>query len=175
MIIGLAVEKQKNMKNSLGVGLMGVILLVSGCSSPPPTVAEHPGFIDKTTLDDSDPRARLVLGSKKLVGKIRMANLQFRKAGLFTQAQVGIQNLSKDRYNVEYRIEWEDAGGFMVDKSGVWHRMSLAPAQINTIMATGKVAEAEHIVVNLRVPDSPIVIDEPAPEKETEPMKEENL
>ncbi len=161
------------MKKRLGLGLITVSLLISGCSSfGPPTVAEQPGFIDKSTLDDSEPRARLVLGSKKLVGEVRMANLQFRKVGLFTQAQIGIQNLSNKRHNVEYRIEWEDAEGFMVDQSGVWHRMSLSPTQIDTITATGKVQAAEHIVVNLRLPDDPFIINEP--KKEDKPKKEDN-
>jgi len=141
------------------VFLMAQVLLLSGCQTPP-TVAEHPGYISKSNLDDSDPRARLVLGSKALVGNIRMANLAFRKVGQFTQAQVGIQNLSNDRYNIEYRVEWEDANGFMVDQSGVWRRLTLSPTQIDTIMSTGKKPEAEKIVINLRLPDDPFIINQ---------------
>jgi len=134
-----------------------LILLISACQTPP-TVAEQPGYISKSTLDNSDPRARLVLGSNALVGNIRMANLAFRKVGQFTQAQVGIQNLSNDRYNIEYRVEWEDVNGFMVDQSGVWRRLTLSPTQIDTITSTGKKPEAEKIVINLRLPDDPFII-----------------
>lgn len=139
-----------------GIVLSQVVFL-SACQTPP-TVAEHPGYISKSTIDDSDPRARLVLGSKSLVGNIRMANLAFRKVGQFTQAQIGIQNLSNDRYNIEYRVEWEDASGFMVDQSGAWRRLTLAPMQIDTITSTGKKPGAEKIVINLRLPDDPFII-----------------
>jgi len=144
-----------NKRILLGLTLSSIIV-VGGCT--PPTVAENPGYIARSTLDNTDPRARLVLGSRKLVGNVRMANLRFRKVGNFTQAQVGIQNLSNDRYNVEYRVEWEDKNGFMVDQSGVWRRLTLSPTQIDTFTTTGKVPEAEHIVVNLRMPDDPFII-----------------
>ena len=151
-----------NNKILLGFTLSSVFLL-SACQVP--TVAENPGYIAKNTLDNSDPRARLVLGSRQLVGNVRMANLRFRKMGRFTQAQVGIQNLSNDRYNVEYRVEWEDKNGFMVDQSGVWRRLTLSPTQIDTFTSTGKMPEAEHIVVNLRMPDDPFIINKDKDEK----------
>lgn len=131
-------------------------LLMSGCK--PPSVAQQPGYMQQDTLDDSHPRARLVLGSEKLVGNIRMANVKFRKVGLFTQAQVGIQNLSDVRYNVEYKVEWEDASGFMVDQSGVWRRLTLSPTQIDTATATGKVQDAYKLVFTVRLPDDPFII-----------------
>ncbi len=144
--------------NKLILGLTLSSALLLGACQTPPTVAENPGYIANKTLDNSDPRARLVLGSNKLVGNVRMANLRFRRVGRFTQVQVGIQNLSNVRYNVEYRVEWEDRNGFMVDQSGVWRRLTLSPTQIDTFLATGKVPEAEHIVVNLRLPDDPFII-----------------
>ncbi len=145
------------MKNSILLGLtLSSMLVVGGCQTPP-TVAENPGFIAKDSLDNSDPRARLVL-SRSLVGNIRMANLRFRKVGRYMQAQVGIQNLTDNRYNAEYRVEWEDKDGFMVDQSGVWRRITLADSQINTFTTTGKKPEAAHIVVNLRLPDDPFII-----------------
>ena len=136
--------------------ILSAAIFLSGCQTPP-TVAENPGFIQKDSLDNSDPRARLVLSSK-LVGNVRMANLKFRKVGRFTQAQVGIQNLTRHRYNAEYRVEWEDRDGFMVDQSGVWRRITLGPTQIDTFTATGKKPQAERIVVNLRLPDDPFII-----------------
>ncbi|MCU7939533.1 MAG: YcfL family protein [gamma proteobacterium symbiont of Bathyaustriella thionipta] len=122
------------------------------------TVAENPNFLKQKTLDDTHPRARLVLGSEKLAGNIRMANIKFRKVGLFTQAQVGIQNLSDVRYNLEYKVEWEDASGFMLDQSGAWQRFTLAPTQIDTVTTTGKVPEAYKVVFTVRLPDDPFII-----------------
>ncbi|MCW8931039.1 MAG: YcfL family protein [Gammaproteobacteria bacterium] len=124
----------------------------------PATVAEQPGFVAQDTLDDTHPRARLVLGSEKLVGNIRMGNIRFRKVGLFTQSQIGIQNLSNVRYNLEYKVEWEDASGFMLDQSGVWQRFTLAPTQIDTVTTTGKVKDAYKVVITVRLPDDPFII-----------------
>ena len=129
---------------------------VAACK--PATVMENPNFLMQDTLDDSHPRARLVLGSEKLVGNIRMANIKFRKVGLFTQAQVGIQNLSDVRYTLEYKVEWEDVDGFMLDQSAVWQRFTLAPTQIDSVTTTGKVAEAYKVVFTVRLPDDPFII-----------------
>ncbi len=138
--------------------LIALMLIVTACKQV--SVAENSGFMQQDTMDNSHPRARLVLGSKKLVGNIRMANVHFRKVGLFTQTQIGIQNLSDVRYNLEYKVEWEDASGFMVDQSGVWHRFTLAPTQIDTVTATGKVQEAYQVVFTVRLPDDPFIINQ---------------
>lgn len=136
--------------------LLILVLAVIACK--PASVAEHPGFMKQDSLDDSHPRARLVLGSEKLVGNIRMANIRFRKVGLFTQAQIGIQNLSDVRYNLEYKVEWEDVSGFMINQSGAWQRFTLAPTQIDTVTTTGKVQEAYKVVFTVRLPDDPFII-----------------
>lgn len=136
------------------MGMLGLGVLLAGCQ----TVMPDTGYVAAPTIDASHPRARLILGSERLVDNIRMANVKFRKVGNFTQAQIGIQNLSDARYNLEYKIEWEDESGFMVDQSGVWRRFTLAPAQIDTVTATGKVPEAEKIVFTLRLPDDPFIV-----------------
>ncbi len=46
----------------------------------------------------------------------------------------------------------------MLDQSGVWHRFTLSPSQIDTITAMGKVQEAYQLVINLRLPDDPFII-----------------
>ncbi|MCU7835833.1 MAG: YcfL family protein [gamma proteobacterium symbiont of Taylorina sp.] len=136
--------------------LITMVLTIVACK--PASVAENPNFLKQDTLDDTHPRIRLVLGSEKLVGNIRMANIKFRKVGLFTQAQIGIQNLSDVRYNLEYKVEWEDMDGFMLDQSGVWQRFTLAPTQIDTVTTTGKVTEAYKVVFTVRLPDDPFII-----------------
>ncbi len=138
--------------------LMLISLFIFLVACKPASVAENPNYVKQDTLDDTHPRARLVLGSEKLVGNIRMANIKFRKVGLFTQAQVGIQNLSDVRYNLEYKVEWEDEGGFMLDQSGVWQRFTLSPTQIDTVTTTGKVPEAYKVVFTVRLPDDPFII-----------------
>ncbi len=147
-----------NMMRPYLKGFSLVIMALTLLACKPASVAENPGFVKQDTLDDTHPRARLVLGSEKLVGNIRMGNIKFRKVGLFTQAQIGIQNLSDVRYNLEYKVEWEDESGFMLDQSGVWPRFTLAPTQIDTVTTTGKVQEAYKVVITVRLPDDPFII-----------------
>ena len=130
-----------------------LMMTLVGCNTP--TVEENPGFIKSSTLDDSHPRARLVLGSKSLVGKVRMSNVRFRKVGQLTQSQFSVQNLSNERIHLEYRIEWESMEGFIVDQSGVWRQIILSPTQIETLSAVGKKPDADKIIINLRNPDDP--------------------
>ena len=84
-----------------------------------------------------------------------MSNVKLRKVGRLTEAQVAIQNMSNERLHLEYRVEWENVNGFIVDQSG-------GMATINTISNTDryifnrrKNPEAEKIIVNLRKSDDP--------------------
>lgn len=129
------------------------ILAANGCSQTP--VSETPGFIPSSTLDETNPNARLVLGSKSLVARVRMSNVKLRKVGRLTEAQVAIQNMSNERLHLEYRVEWENVNGFIVDQSGVWRQLILSPTQIDTFSTVGKNPEAEKIIVNLRKSDDP--------------------
>ncbi len=135
--------------------IVPIVFLLNACT--PETAAENPGFVKADTLDESLPTARLILGSDSLVGKVRMANVKLRKVGTLTQAQIAIQNLSDDRQKLEYRIEWEDESGFIVDQSGVWRQVILSPSQIDTISTTAKKPEAEKVIINLRNPDKPFL------------------
>ncbi len=63
-------------------------------------------------VDTSHPRAKLVLASNGLAGRIDLSETRFRKLGTFTQAQVTIQNLTPDRYVLEYKFNWHDQDWF---------------------------------------------------------------
>lgn len=84
-----------------------------------------------------------------------MSNVKLRKVGRLTEAQVAIQNMSNERLHLEYRVEWENVNGFIVDQSGVWRQLILSPTQIDTFSTVGKNPEAEKIIVNLRKSDDP--------------------
>ena len=102
-------------------------------------------------MDQTHPRVRLVVGSTDLIGKIRVANVIFRKVGQFTQVQFGVQNTYGSKHNLEYKVEWEDEDGFMVDQSDVWRPAFLGAHEIYTVISTGKVPEAYKLVLTVRL------------------------
>lgn len=127
-------------------------LLMSGCQTntvrPPETVP---------TIDISDPRAKLVIGSEKLLSKIGLGDTRFRQVGQLSQAQVLVQNLTDDRYTLEYKFDWESDRGFSAGGINTWHRFTLTPRETKTFLSTGKVPEATNIVFTVRLPDDAFI------------------
>ena len=104
-------------------------------------------------VDTSHPRAKLVLASNGLAGRIDLSQTRFRKLGTFTQAQVTVQNLTTDRYVLEYKFDWHDEDWFATGQKTVWRRFKLSPNQIEMVQSVGKTPEASHIVFTVRFPE----------------------
>lgn len=103
-------------------------------------------------VDESDPRATLVLGSKGLLGKVVIIEPKFRRTGSLTEASVSVQNLSQRTFDLEYRFEWADDDGFEVDGMSVWRRFSLTPNLVKKLRATGPSPQATRITLTVRLP-----------------------
>jgi len=135
----------------LGFALM-VTTVSSGCATdsvrPPAAVA---------TIDTQDPRAKLVLGSEGLLGKVALGDTRLRQIGTLTQAQVTVQNLTDNRYTLEYRFDWRDSQGFDVGSLNTWHRFTLTPRQTQTFNSMGKTPAATNIVFNVRIVDDAFI------------------
>ncbi|MBW2271874.1 MAG: YcfL family protein [Deltaproteobacteria bacterium] len=133
------------------LGGAAAVLLASqlGCAS---ASAPHVQDTSNVVVDHTYPRAKLVLGSKDLLGKVVIIDPKFRKTGSLTEASVSVQNLSQNTYNLEYRFEWEDDDGFEVDGGGIWTRFSLTPNLIKKIRATGPSPQATRITFTVRYP-----------------------
>lgn len=142
------------MKSILCVLLTSLAVVLTACNKSIVSTG-RPGFEESRTLSETHPRVRLVVGSVRLAGTIRVANTAFRKVGQFTQAQLGIQNTSGSKHNLEYKVEWENEDGFMVDQSDVWRPAFLGPHEIYTVVSTGKVPEAYKIVFTVRLISRP--------------------
>lgn len=125
-----------------------VVLPLIGCQTNP---VRPPDMVP--TIDTSDPRAKLVVGSEKLLRKIGLGDTRFRQVGQLTQAQVLVQNLTDDRYTLEYRFEWESDQGFSTGAINTWHRFTLTPRETKTFVSTGNTPEAARIVFTVRLPD----------------------
>ena len=114
---------------------------------------QQTGKAPPAAVDTSDPRAKRVLASNGLAGRIDLSAPRFRKLGNFTQAQVTVQNLTPDRYILEYKFDWHDENWFATGQKTAWHRFTLSPNQIETVQSMGKTPEASHIFLTVRFPE----------------------
>lgn len=134
------------------LGILPILLLVglSACVAPQGATVRQ---INDKTIDSNHPRAQLVLASDQLLGKLVMTNVRFGTVGNFERTELGMQNLSKRKLALEYRIVWQDRDGFTINSNNAWHRMTLSPKQINNVQSVGKDPAAYQIQVVVRLPD----------------------
>jgi uncharacterized protein YcfL len=105
------------------------------------------------TVDTSHPRAKLVLASEAMLGQVVILDPKFRDVGRLTQTQVTVQNLTENRFTVEYKFDWEDADGFKIEGPSVWRTLTLTPHLVTNLGSTGKTPQAKKIIVTVRFPD----------------------
>ena len=135
------------------VVLSAMCAAASGCAMP----ASNQRTVEQRVVDTSNPRAKLIVGSTKLVNKIAAIDPRFRKLGEMTQAEVTVQNLTDDRYTLEYRFDWEDADGFSVNSNNMWHRFTLTARQTQRFQSLGKTPAAVNIMFTVRLPDDAFI------------------
>lgn len=133
-------------------------LALAGCNQTMPLTGS--GLVPTTSVDQSHPRATLVLASAPLVSDIVLTNPQFQPVGQLTRAQVTVQNVSEKRFSLEYKFDWEDPQGFAVNSAAMWQRFTLSPRQVRKFTSTGKVPEATNITFTVRLPDDAFILQE---------------
>jgi len=140
----------------LSRSIITVLLLtafVAGCNEPVgpgnPNIRQY----QQNTIDTSNPRMRLILGSEDLIGKVALVDVRFGTAGTLPRAEVTVQNLTNDRYTLEYMYHWEDRQGFGVDVNPVWKRFVLGPREIKSFQSLGPSPEAWSAIFTVRLPD----------------------
>jgi uncharacterized protein YcfL len=101
-------------------------------------------------VDTSHPQAKLVIGSDALLGNVVIRDPMLRPVGKFTQAQVTVENLTENEYQLEYKFDWTDLEGFEVESRSVWHRFRLSPHEVRNFSSTGKTPEAKKIIFIVR-------------------------
>lgn len=95
-----------------------------------------------------------VIGGSDLAEQLKVVRPVTRKVGVFTQGQIGIQNLSDDSLSLEYQFRWMDRNGFVVSDESMWHRMQLGARQMKRVSSVGKSKDAYHMEVTVRAPES---------------------
>jgi len=141
---------KKIKKISLGLLVAGLLSGIGGCA------VQHGANVERvadSSIDVTHPRAELVLASTELLRKLVMVNVRFGAVGTLQRAEFGMQNVSSKKLVLEYKVEWQDQGGFTVSNNSVWHRFSLAPKEMKNMQTVGKVPEAYKIQVITRLPD----------------------
>ncbi len=141
-------DKNKMIKKKLI--LLLICFFVAGCSVKK---GANMQYLAQKTIDDTHPQATLILGTTDLVNNILITNVKVAQVGLLQKAGIDVQNLTDNRYNLEYKIVWRDKQGFPVNVSNVWHRFVLSPRKIKSFQSMGKTEEAYSIQFTVRFPD----------------------
>ena len=136
------------------IGVLPMALLIlAGCQTgDEPITHGLARDYSAPVVDESDARARLVLGQDVLRGRIQLENARFRKVGAFTQTAVQVVNATQDRFELEYRLVWRDDDDFEVE-SKAWRRFTLAGYEDKTIQSTAPSPAASKITLFVRFPD----------------------
>ena len=124
--------------------------VLPGCSTFKGANIKHKS---QRTIDDTHPRATLILGSSDLVDNILLTNVKVAQVGLLNKAGIDVQNLTDNRYTLEYKFIWRDKQGFAINPNNVWHRFVLTPRKIKSVQSLGKSVDAYSVQFTVRLPD----------------------
>jgi uncharacterized protein YcfL len=139
------------------VPLLMLAAMSAGCNETGNVRPNNGELVPNAAIDQSHPRAALILGSDDMIGTLNIGGLRFRQVGQLSQAQVTVQNLTNDNFSLEYRFEWQDRDGFNIDSLGTWHRFKLAAHGAKSFSSTGKTPEAYKFVFTVRYPGGPFI------------------
>lgn len=145
------------MTNTMRIVPALLIGLLAGCNQTNNVRPNNGELVPNASVDQSHPRAVLILGSDDMVGSLNIGGLRFRQVGQLSQAQVTLQNMTNDNFSLEYRFEWQDRDGFQVETLGTWHRFKLAAHGTKNFTSTGKTPEAYKMVFTVRYPGGPFI------------------
>ena len=144
------------------VGCIVVAFLSSGCAervSQPESVEPGSNMPIKHTraVDTSYGPLTRVIASDKLIGYIAVVNPRVGQTGRFTKAQVTLQNLTQNRYSLEYQFQWQDAQQFAVGDPRPWKRFVLGPKEAKVIQEMALNADAVRTIFTVRLPDDTFI------------------
>ncbi len=152
------------MKSVLGtiVALFAATVMISGCttvSQPEPGLNTNSNqeIIQTRAVDTSYPGLKRVIASEYLIGYINVVNPILGRSGNFSKAQVTVQNLTQNRYELEYQYQWEDQGGFAVGSPRPWKRFVLGPKEAKNYSEMALLQDAKQTVFTVRLVDDTFI------------------
>ncbi|MCB1961472.1 MAG: YcfL family protein [Rhodocyclaceae bacterium] len=128
-------------------------LMLGACNATFPKSEPVGRQIQQDTVDATNPRARLILGGQRLVGEIALLDARIGTAGALAKGEVSVQNLSNDRYTLEYQYAWEDSEGFAIGENRVWQRFVLGPRELRSFRSVASDPKAHRFTFTVRLPD----------------------
>ncbi|BHH84445.1 DUF1425 domain-containing protein [Desulforhopalus sp. 52FAK] len=143
----------------LSIYLIGLLASCTTVSQPEPNLytESNQEIIQTRAVDTSHPLLTRVIASDHLIGYISVVNPRIGKTGNFTKAQITIQNLTQNRYSVEYQYQWQDDQGFAVGSPRPWKRFVLAPKEAENIQEMALRPEAVKAIFTVRLPDDAFI------------------
>ncbi len=104
------------------------------------------------TIDQSHPRARLIVGSEGLHDQVRLIKARVAPIGRLMRGQATVQNLTEKRMTLEYKVDWLDDEGFVIDDGGIWERFALGARELRPFKSLGKSQQAATMQFTVRFP-----------------------
>ncbi|WP_028585371.1 DUF1425 domain-containing protein [Desulfogranum mediterraneum] len=137
-------------------------LLSAGCttvSQPEQVPGAHSNqeIIQTSAVDSSYPGLKRIIASQYLVGYISVVNPKLGSQGSFSKAQVTVQNLTQNRYELEYQYQWEDNAGFAVASPRPWKRFVLGPKEAKVFSEMALRQDASQTMFTVRLVDDAFI------------------
>lgn len=146
------------------LSLLVIAGMATGCaqqtvSQPDPGLNTNSNqeIIQTSSVDTSYPGLKRLIASQYLVGYVAVVNPKIGHKGLFTNAQVTVQNLTENRYELEYQYQWEDTGGFAVGSPRPWKRFTLQPRETETFSELALQKDAQQTIFTVRLVDDTFI------------------
>ncbi len=149
------------------LGMVALLAFFTGCATETQTAPTEPLIIENNQLrlvDDTYPGLKLVLASEYLLGSIQIIDPKLGAKGQFSKTQVTVQNLTQNRYELEYQYQWEDDGGFSVGAPRPWNRFVLGPRELRTIPELALNQDAKQATFTVRLVDDSFIKEHIQPE-----------
>lgn len=147
---------------ALAVGIIASFFMFNGCatvSQPEPGLNTNSNqeVIQTRAVDTTYPGLKRVIASDYLIGYISVVNPKLANSGAFAKAQVSVQNLTQNRYELECQYQWEDTGGFEVGTPRPWKRFVLGPKEVKNFSEMALRKEAKNAIFTVRLVDDTFI------------------
>ncbi len=146
----------------LAITAIAALFFMNGCATvSQPEVGlntnSNQEVIQTRAVDTTYPGLKRVIASDYLIGYIGVVNPKLANNGAFPKAQVSVQNLTQNRYELECQYQWEDNSGFEVGSPRPWKRFVLGPKEVKNFAEMALRKEAKNAIFTVRLVDDTFI------------------
>lgn len=113
---------------------------------PTPAAAQDPPAAQEAAPADIQVR----VADNGLARKIVVQSSRVQQIGAVKQAQVILENPTRSAITVQYRPEWSDSSGFVLESDTRWEPVTIDSQMTRTIGFTGRSADAKTVVLYVK-------------------------